>query len=554
MKVEYAALKARSVEASAVLAGARSARNLSSRRKREQQIEDQASRRRKARSEAELDRLLNQRLVIRVPEADRPGTKNRTPRRLFTRAVDQMLMGTTGMSNARGPDGCHSIHYAFTARGFGSTKGRRWRAGEAVRAALYSVREEALEDGELGWWSNIAADRNELVAHYRALEMLEAHDRANANVYIVEVIALPAELNASERRDAAKRICAELEKQGLGYTVGLHLPDAAGDQRNYHLHLVYSMRPCARIGTCEWSFGAAKRTEINTPKGIVTRRRAVVDAVNATLAEARIDKRYTAQSNRERGMAAPARGKVGQVETALARRLAALEAREAQLAALRDHARWIRQTLLDAAERLKAARQKTMRRLAQAAIGLAQDEAERIQPAELRTGVGRALEHTCDVVDRTSAAADNQLVTAHRAVRDRLRLAVRQIPIPPAGTALADRRNVVIHRLVTAAMDANDTIRRVQADLDRARIQMAENRAADRMPQSRDPTSAADVPAAATVLPPGQAPDTAPAKRGIAGQAAGITQTGSLREIKLKGRNTDLIDTGVSPGKRGHER
>lgn len=537
-----------------MLAGARSARNLSSRRKREQQIEDQASRRRKARSEAELDRLLNQRLVIRVPEADRPGTKNRTPRRLFTRAVDQMLMGTTGMSNARGPDGCHSIHYAFTARGFGSTKGRRWRAGEAVRAALYSVREEALEDGELGWWSNIAADRNELVAHYRALEMLEAHDRANANVYIVEVIALPAELNASERRDAAKRICAELEKQGLGYTVGLHLPDAAGDQRNYHLHLVYSMRPCARIGTCEWSFGAAKRTEINTPKGIVTRRRAVVDAVNATLAEARIDKRYTAQSNRERGMAAPARGKVGQVETALARRLAALEAREAQLAALRDHARWIRQTLLDAAERLKAARQKTMRRLAQAAIGLAQDEAERIQPAELRTGVGRALEHTCDVVDRTSAAADNQLVTAHRAVRDRLRLAVRQIPIPPAGTALADRRNVVIHRLVTAAMDANDTIRRVQADLDRARIQMAENRAADRMPQSRDPTSAADVPAAATVLPPGQAPDTAPAKRGIAGQAAGITQTGSLREIKLKGRNTDLIDTGVSPGKRGHER
>jgi len=554
VKVEYAALKERSAETSAVLAGARSARNLSSRRKREQQIEDRASRRRKARSEAELDRLLNQRLVIRVPEADRPGTKNRTPRRLFTRAVDQMLMGTTGTSNARGPDGCHSIHYAFTARGFGSTKGRRWRAGEAARAALYSIREDALEDSELGWWSNIAADRNELVAHYRALEMLETHDRANANVYIVEVIALPAELNASQRRDAAKRICAEFEELGLGYTVGLHLPDAAGDQRNYHLHLVYSMRPCKRTGPYEWSFGAAKRTEINTPKGIVTRRRAVVDAVNTTLAEAGIDKRYTALSNRERGMVPPARGKVGQVDTAIARRLAALEAREAQLAALREHTRWIRQTLLDAAERLKAARQKTMRRLAQVAIGLAQDEAERIQPAELGTGVGRALEHTYDVVDRTSAAADDQLVTAHRAVRDRLRLAVRQMPIPLAGTALADRRNAVIHRLATAAMDAGDTIRRVQADLDRAHARMAENRAANQTPPSRNASSAADVPAAAIVLPPGQAPDAAPAQRGIAGQAAGITQTGSLREMKPKGRIFVHADPAVSRGRGGHER
>lgn len=554
MKVEYAALKERSAEASAVLAGARSARNLSSRRKREQQIEDQASRRRKARSEAELDRLLNQRLVIRVPEADRPGTKNRTPRRLFTRAVEQMLMGTTGVSNTRGPDGCHSIHFAFTARGFGSTKGRRWRTGEAARAALYSVREDALEDGELGWWSNIAADRNELVAHYRALEMLEAHDRANANIYVVEVIALPAELNAGQRRDATKRICAELEEQGLGYTVGLHLPDAAGDQRNYHLHLVYSMRPCRRIGPYEWSFGAAKRTEINTPKGIVTRRRAVVDAVNATLVEAGIAKRYTALSNRERGMAPPARGKVGQVETALARRLAAIEAREAQLAALRAHARWIRQTLLDAAERLKAARQKTMRRLAQAAIGLAQDEAERIQPAELRGGVRRALEHACEVVDRTTAAADDQLITAHRAVRDRLRLAIRQIPIPLAGTALADRRNAVIRRLATAAMDTSGTIRRVQADLDRARARMAENRAADQTLPSRKASSAADVRAAATVSPPVQASGAAPAKRGITSQAAGIMQTGSLREIKLKGRNTDPVDTGFSRVRGGHER
>ena len=130
-----------------------------------------------------------------------------------------MLKGTTGLTDARGPDGRHAIHYSFTARGFGSRKGRRWRAGEAERAALYSVREEALEDGERGWWSNIAADRNELVAHYRASEALEKHDRANANVYIVEVIALPAELSAEQRRQAARRVC-----RGAAMEVPIRLP------------------------------------------------------------------------------------------------------------------------------------------------------------------------------------------------------------------------------------------------------------------------------------------------------------------------------------------
>ncbi|WP_022686072.1 MobA/MobL family protein [Sphingomonas phyllosphaerae] len=303
---------------------------------------------------------------------------------------------------------------------------------------------------------------------------MEKRDRANANVYIVEVIALPAELSAEQRRQAARRLCRGLQKRGLAYTASIHLPDVAGYQRNYHLHLIYSMRACRRLAAYEWDFATAKHTEINTFAGIMQRRCGVVVAINETLRDAGIAKRYTPLSNRERGMAPPARGKVGQVDTAIARRLAALEAREAQLAALREHARWIRRTLLDAADRLRAARQRMIRRLAQAAIGLAQDEAERIQPAELRAGgVRAALEHACDVVDRTTATADDQLVEAHRAVRSRVRLVASQMPMPLAGAALEDRRNVVIHRLKAAAMDASGTSRRVQADLDLGRNRLA---------------------------------------------------------------------------------
>lgn len=256
MAIDYAVLKVRSAEVSAALAAARSARNLASRReatdRSEERVAEAARRRRKSMTDREAEAFLNRRLRIQVLKEDRPQTGARTPHRLFARAVDQMLKGTTGLRDARGQDGSHSIHYSFTARGFGSTKGRRWRAGEAERAALYSVREKALEDGERGWWSNIAVDRNELVAHYRASEALEKHDRVNANVYIVEVIALPAELTAHQRRQAVERICRELDRRGLAYTVGFHLPDAAGDQRNYHLHLIYSMRPCRRVSSYEW--------------------------------------------------------------------------------------------------------------------------------------------------------------------------------------------------------------------------------------------------------------------------------------------------------------
>jgi len=474
--INYAVLKARSADVSAALADARSARNLSSRRKRaderDEQIAEGVRRRRKAITDQEADAFLKRRLRIRVADADRPRTGSRTPRRLFTRGVEQMLKGTTGLTDARGPDGRHSIHYSFTARGLGSKKGRRWRAGEAERAALYSVREDALEDGELGWWSNVAADRTELAAHYRASEALEKHDRANANVYIVEVIALPAELTAVQRRQAAERICRRLETLGLAYTIGIHLPDAAGDQRNFHLHLVYSMRPCQRIAPYEWDFAAAKRTEINTPAGIMQRRCAVVVAINETLREAGFAKRYTPLSNRERGMAPPERGKVGQQETALARRLAALEDCHARLVALQAHTRWVRQTLLDVADRLDAARRKVMRHLAAASIALGHDAVEIITPTERLGKVREALDRAYDIVGRSTANADLHLESARREVQARRHLAATDIPVSISGITRIDDRAGTIKRLDAIAMHADETIQQIHTDVTQARQRM----------------------------------------------------------------------------------
>lgn len=271
MQVDYAKLRSQVEQVRAELSAVRSTRNLQSRRRNAEAHEDRVAetgrRRHKARRDREADAFLKRRIRVKVAVPDRPRNRSKTPRRLFHRAFEAMLKGRTGLTDSRGPDRLYSIHYAFTARGFASRKERRWREREAERAALYSVREDALEGGEAGWWSNVAADRNELAAHYRASEELEKHDRSNANVYCAEVIALPAELTPRQRRLAVRRVCRWFEARGLAYTVGIHLPDHAGDQRNYHVHIIYSLRACQRNGPYDWSFAVAKESDINTPEG-----------------------------------------------------------------------------------------------------------------------------------------------------------------------------------------------------------------------------------------------------------------------------------------------
>lgn len=357
MQVDYAKLRSQVEQVRAELSAVRSTRNLQSRRRNAEAHEDRVAetgrRRHKARRDREADAFLKRRIRVKVAVPDRPRNRSKTPRRLFHRAFEAMLKGSTGLTDSRGPDRLYSIHYAFTARGFASRKERRWREREAERAALYSVREDALEGGEAGWWSNVAADRNELAAHYRASEELEKHDRSNANVYCAEVIALPAELTPRQRRLAVRRICRWFDARGLAYTVGIHLPDHAGDQRNYHVHIIYSLRPCQRNGPYDWSFAVAKESDINTPEGILARRHAVVRAINATLHAARIDKRYTHLSNKARRMA-PGQAKVGQKATWAARRLAAFESKAAKLEKLQDTVALVRQTIVDGAARLQA--------------------------------------------------------------------------------------------------------------------------------------------------------------------------------------------------------
>ncbi|MEO1968562.1 MAG: hypothetical protein ABGW87_07620 [Sphingomonadaceae bacterium] len=365
MQISYGEMKKGSVELAAAIAAARSARNLLSRREHQlQQEEIEANRaraRRRRKDKDELEAAVRGRIRIGLKESERPRIGFRTARKLFHRA-STFGAGTMGTSDFRGPDGRHSIHFDFVARGFSSWKGRRWRSGEAERAVRYILRESGLDGGEEAWWSNIASSRPEAVGFFRILEAVERNDRKNANVYISEIIALPAELSARQRRFAVRRICRFFEKRGLPFVVALHKPDPAGDQRNWHCHILYSLRPACRLGDYDWEFAVAKVNDINTPEGIKDRRRQVVRDINATLIAARIDKRLTPFSNRVRGMAEPEPAQT-QAERAISRRVEALEKRQEMLQKIKAFASRANDALVSANTRLGSAREKIVNRL-----------------------------------------------------------------------------------------------------------------------------------------------------------------------------------------------
>jgi hypothetical protein len=460
MKAGYGELKAGSDAVSAALGAARSARNRASRERAADARETSASARRykrtRAREDRERERAMNRRFRVQVADTDRPRMKGRTPHRLFYRLGGQ-AMGTRITASSSG--GTRSIHFAVTARGFASRTGRAWRGGEGERAALYIVREDALEGGEAGWWSNVAADRNELAAFHRASEAFERHDRANANVYMSEVIALPDSLSAKQRRKAVRRYCQTFDRRGLGYTVAMHLPDSNGDGRNYHCHIVYSLRPVTRLGAYDWSLAVSKVADVNTPDGIRARRDLAVAAINATLKASGSAQRYTDASNRARGLGAPS-PKQGQKQTWALRRAAVVEARSAALARLQAATSALRAGLaiLARAETPRSDIRSRLRGMQEDNTAALADSDQRLAAVRIRVQDGlfgeRIFEAAADPAGRITVAKSNVvdiLAGAMAGFTSPDAFAARIAAVADARTRRKARRQVDAEALTAAA-------------------------------------------------------------------------------------------------------
>ncbi len=205
-----------------------------------------------------------------------------------------------------GSDGLSSFHFKFTSRGRGNGGGRAYSRGEAVKAVRYIMREAAREIEGGGIVSNISRDPDAIAGVFAVIEELEHLGRDNANIYMSLVIALPHELEDRERLLAD--VCAPFEKLGIPYAAVLHRPDKDGDQRNYHAHIMFSMRPFERVEDGTFAFSNETLSWMNTGAYITEFRARTAEVLNAAMAREGRTRRFTPLSNATRGASPPAKG------------------------------------------------------------------------------------------------------------------------------------------------------------------------------------------------------------------------------------------------------
>lgn len=222
--------------------------------------------------------------------------------------------------------GLRDLYFDWIGRGFSSGKERDysqhtkrstsrttpWKSGEMGRKIRYIYRDDALELVEGNAITNMGDDIFEAVACAKVIEQLESLARAsNGGVYHHIILSLPYELSGSQRAELLEELTRPLRQMGLPFCAALHKPDRRGDQRNYHAHIVLSLRPMRRVEGYTWEFETSKRTSFNTTAGLLLQRKFVARKFNQALAAAGHSVRWTAKSRKSRGEATPGNNKMG---------------------------------------------------------------------------------------------------------------------------------------------------------------------------------------------------------------------------------------------------
>lgn len=123
------------------------------------------------------------------------------------------------------------------------------------------------------------------------------HKRGDAVPARLIILALPEELTQAQNLEFAKEFIADFTKMyGIAASVGMHLPEQNGDQRNVHMHVIYTS--CSVAPGAELMLGrkvaaldsiAAKRAKIENVADIWRKKWEL--AVNAALKKAGSDAR-----------------------------------------------------------------------------------------------------------------------------------------------------------------------------------------------------------------------------------------------------------------------
>ncbi len=220
-----------------------------------------------------------------------------SPQRTFVRA---ML--------AHGKKGAAMASYHLAVKTVSRSSGRSATAAAAYRAGVEIMdertglihdytrkqgvehRELVLPDGAPEW----AADRAKL---WNAAELAET--RKNSTVAREFEIALPAELDATQRRELVREFAREIsDRHGVAVDIAVHAPGREGDNRNHHAHLLVTTRRLTKDGLGE------KTRELDQKQtGEVERwRERWAEVQNRALERANVSERVDHRSLKDQGI------------------------------------------------------------------------------------------------------------------------------------------------------------------------------------------------------------------------------------------------------------
>lgn len=209
---------------------------------------------------------------------------------------------------AHGKKGAAMASYHLAVKTVSRSSGRSATAAAAYRAGVEIMdertglihdytrkegvehRELVLPDGAPEW----ATDRVKL---WNAAELAET--RKNSTVAREFEIALPAELDANQRRELVREFAREIsDRHGVAVDIAIHAPGREGDNRNHHAHLLVTTRRLTKDG-----LGEKTRELDKKQSGEVERwRERWAEVQNRALERANVAERVDHRSHKDRGI------------------------------------------------------------------------------------------------------------------------------------------------------------------------------------------------------------------------------------------------------------
>lgn len=176
--------------------------------------------------------------------------------------------------------------------------------GVSKRVIAYCFNGAALDpDGNPYVATNVGLTIDEALCGFDHLEQINWSAQSNAKLLMHGILAVDHRQTPDEMMTCGLRWAEEtLGRFDLPYLVTLHAPPPDGDQRNWHLHILWSYRPLVRTGDHEWDVAEMLRSDLDNPAAMKVFREMFASVMTEMSFEAGQNQIWTAKSNAARGL------------------------------------------------------------------------------------------------------------------------------------------------------------------------------------------------------------------------------------------------------------